>query len=185
MAKRKRDAPPSPPTTNLSGTSGLSNSPATGGLFPPQNTSPSLPPPPSEMESKFYYYGLPTGPPLVARTSTTPWEAPTDPEAYLEPKGLDVVGYTHPLREVWEDNLGPKVSALLDSMKVNWTSLDIVRIGIAGKYRNPVILWIGVTPASLSGSDGVVVAHKCRELLIEYNITDVDVEIRESVRWFF
>lgn len=36
-------------------------------------------------------------------------------------------------------------------------------------------------PASLSGHDGVVVAFKCRELLLEYDIADVDVEIRESV----
>jgi hypothetical protein len=40
-------------------------------------------------------------------------------------------------------------------------------------------------PASLSGHDGVVVAFKCRELLVEYDIADVNVEIRESVvsRW--
>ncbi|KAF8325423.1 uncharacterized protein EI90DRAFT_3019067 [Cantharellus anzutake] len=46
-------------------------------------------------------------------------------------------------------------------------------------------IWIGVVPASLSGNDGVVVVSKCRELLEEYNIADVDVEIRESVvtRW--
>lgn len=38
-------------------------------------------------------------------------------------------------------------------------------------------------PGSLSGDDGVVVASKCRELLAEHGITDV--EIRESVvtRW--
>jgi hypothetical protein len=36
-------------------------------------------------------------------------------------------------------------------------------------------------PASLSGHDGVVVAFKCRELLVEYDIADVNVEIRESV----
>jgi hypothetical protein len=35
--------------------------------------------------------------------------------------------------------------------------------------------------ASLSGNDGIVVAHKCQELLKDHDITDIDVEIRESV----
>ncbi|KAE9401400.1 hypothetical protein BT96DRAFT_1092584 [Gymnopus androsaceus JB14] len=34
-------------------------------------------------------------------------------------------------------------------------------------------------PASLSGHDGVVVASKCRELLVEYDITDVRSASRE------
>ncbi len=132
----------------------------------------------SEMEAKFYYAGLPSAPVLVARTSTTPWELPTDPEAC--PKELRPAG-NHALKEAWRGDLSSKLLALLDSMKVKWTSTDIVRIGIAEEYFHPVILWIGVTPASLSGKDGVVVASKCRELLVEYDIDDVDVEIRESV----
>lgn len=71
-------------------------------------------------------------------------------------------------------------------MKVKWTSTDVVRIGShdpedSKKSYAPVIVWIGVIPASLSNSDGVAVATKCRELLVESDITDVDVEIRESV----
>ena len=66
-------------------------------------------------------------------------------------------------------------------MKVKLTSTDIIRIGIAGECFAPVILWIGVRPRSLSGNDGAVVASKCKELLLEYNLVDVDVEIRESV----
>jgi hypothetical protein len=38
-----------------------------------------------------------------------------------------------------------------------------------------------VKPTSLSGDDGVIVASKCKELLGEYNITDIEVEIRESI----
>lgn len=44
-----------------------------------------------------------------------------------------------------------------------------------------MIVWIGVMPGSLSGADGVVVASKCREFLVENDITDVEVEIHESV----
>jgi hypothetical protein len=38
-----------------------------------------------------------------------------------------------------------------------------------------------VIPASLSGNDGVAVASRCRKLLVEHNITDIDVEICEPV----
>ncbi|KAK7447048.1 hypothetical protein VKT23_014258 [Stygiomarasmius scandens] len=143
-------------------------------------SSSTLPPPPSEKEAKFYYAGLPSGPVLVARTYTTPWKAPTGPEAYRVIKELRTVG-NHALNEVWEDNLALKLHALLDSMKVKWTSTDVVRIGVAKEADAHVVLWIGVVPASLSGDDGVAVAYECRELLREYSIADVDVEIRESV----
>ena len=140
----------------------------------------SSPPLPSSKEARFYYAGLPSSPVLVARTGTTRWKAPTGPEAYRKLKDLRVVG-NHALKEVWEDNLALKLHALLDSMEVKWTSTDVVRIGNVGESSAPVILWIGVMPASLSGHDGIVVAFKCRELLVEYDIADVDVEIRESV----
>ncbi|KAJ7145815.1 hypothetical protein C8R44DRAFT_755948 [Mycena epipterygia] len=136
--------------------------------------------PPSEVEAKFYYAGLPSSPVLVARASTTQWKAPTGPEAYRKIRELRAVG-NHALKETWEGDLALKVHALLDSIKVKWTSTDVVRIGNPGESSAPVILWIGVMPASLSGDDGVVVASKCRELLVENGIADVDVEIRESV----
>ncbi len=142
---------------------------------PPQSTLLS---PPSE--AKFYYAGLPSAPVLVARTGTTPWEAPTGPEAYPTVKELRTVG-NHALEEVWEGNLAPELHALLDSMEVKWTSTDVVRIGNAEESSAPVILWIGVIPRSLSDNDGVDVASRCQELLVKYDITDVDVEIRESV----
>ncbi|KZT04526.1 uncharacterized protein LAESUDRAFT_715565 [Laetiporus sulphureus 93-53] len=140
----------------------------------------TLPSPSSDKEAIFYYAGLPSGPRLVARTGTTPWKEPTGPEAYRKLKELRPVG-NHPLSEVWEDGLALKIHDLLDTMKVKWTSIDVVRIRDVETSSAPVILWIGVVPASLSGEDGVVVASKCRELLVEYGITDVDVEIRESV----
>ena len=132
------------------------------------------------MERKFYYAGLPSAPILVARSSTTQWEAPIGPEAYPRHKVLRIVG-NHAIQDVWEGDLALKVHTLLKSMKIKWTSIDIVRIGYDGESSAPVILWIGVIPASLSGGDGTIVAHMCREILEEFGITDVDVEIRESV----
>ncbi|CAA7263668.1 unnamed protein product [Cyclocybe aegerita] len=138
------------------------------------------PSPPSEREAMLYYVGLPSTPLLVARTGSTPWEEVYGPWGHNVRKDLRVVG-NHLIQDVWEDNLALKVMDLLDSMKVKWTSLDVVRIGIVEEDFAPVILWIGVIPTSLSGEDGVVAAYKCHELLVESNITDVDVEIRESV----
>jgi len=135
---------------------------------------------PSPLEAKFYYAGLPSAPVLVARTGTTPWEAPKGPEAYRKLKELRAVGI-HILNDVWEDKLAPKVHDLLNSRNVKWTSTDVVRIGNAGDPFFPIILWIGVLPESLSGGDGIVVACKCKDLLEEHGIADLDVEIRESV----
>ncbi|KAI6041850.1 hypothetical protein EDC04DRAFT_2510136, partial [Pisolithus marmoratus] len=147
---------------------------------PMQSPTPTLPSPPSEMEAELYYHGLPSAPRLVARTGTTPWEAPTGPKASWKCKELRPV-YEHALRKALEGSLGPKVNTLLDQMKVEWTSIDILRIGYDGERSAPVVFWIGVTPGSLSGDDGVIVVSECQELLKEYNINDVEVEIRESV----
>ncbi|OCH84906.1 hypothetical protein OBBRIDRAFT_815290 [Obba rivulosa] len=151
-----------PPVISMATSDRLRRHPA---VIQPHAVSSSLTPlsPLSKMEAKFYYAGLPSAPVLVARTSTTPWEAPTGPEAYRNVKELRIVGNLA-LKEAWESNLALKIHALLDSMKVKWTSTDVVRIGNTGESSAPVILWIG-----------------CRELLVESNITDVDVEIRESV----
>ena len=44
----------------------------------------------------------------------------------------------------------------------------------------PVILWIGIKPQSLCGKEAHTAAFKCRDILHEQGITDVDVELRES-----
>ena len=173
-----------------------------------------LPSPLSELEAKFYYAGL-SGTPLVARTSTTPWEIPTSPETYQrlqelraildKPSGLDweaeiaskrdelldsmklkelhPADSHHQLKEVWEGNLSRKVITILDSMGVKWNSIDVVRIGYAGEHPYPAVIWIGVTPRTLSGDDGAAVVSECHKLLVEHDITDVEVEIRESIIW--
>jgi hypothetical protein len=141
---------------------------------------------PSPLEAKNYYAGLPSAPILVARTSTTPWEVPTGPEAHTPCKELRILGNHVPgFAEAWEGGLAQKVQDLLESMDVKWTSLDVVRIGFEGEHFAPVVLWIGVIPSSLSGEDGVVAASRCRDLLVESDFSDIDVEIRESVvtRW--
>lgn len=144
-------------------------------------TSLTLSSPLSEMEARLYYAGLPSVPRLVARTGTTPWEAPAGLlEGDYKTKELHVVG-DHAIKDVWEDKLGPRLHDLLEMTKVQWTSLDVVRIKTSGETQAPIVLWIGVMPTTLSGEDGANVAFKCQGLLGEYNINDIDVEIRESI----
>ncbi|KAF8917443.1 hypothetical protein CPB85DRAFT_199393 [Mucidula mucida] len=133
----------------------------------------------TEVEKKVYYYGLCSSPILVARSGTIPWEAPSGPEAYHRPKELRIAG-DHKIAEVWEDDLALKVEGILNEKQVQWTSMDVVRIGYADESSAPVVLWLGVKPRSLSPEDGVVVVAQCKELLAAYVILDVDVEIRES-----
>src|SRR5579863_8085578 len=78
-------------------------------------------------------------PRLVARSSTptTPWTEPSGMEAYHLRKELKAVD-NHALNDVWEDTLAPLVFAILESEKVKFTSVDVVRIGIIGEPSPPV-----------------------------------------------
>ncbi|KAH8980630.1 hypothetical protein EDB86DRAFT_514224 [Lactarius hatsudake] len=144
-------------------------------------TTPSLPPV-SDQEAKLYYAGLPSKPVLVARTGSTPWEAPTGPEANLKMKELRVVG-RHEISNVWDD-LAPKVIAILDAKGVKFTSIDLVRFGYEDEPSGNVVIWIGVSPNSVSYEVGIDAALQCKkELLSENGLDDVEIEIRESECW--
>ena len=134
---------------------------------------------PSEIEAIQYYAGLPSSPHLLAHTSTTPWEGPNGPEADVKHKRLGAV-FNHKLNTVWEDNVALRIHACLDDMGVKWTSTDVFRIGTVGDSSDPVILWIGVKPNSLASEDAKTAAFRCLRVLEEFDITDVDVELRES-----
>ncbi|CUS06786.1 unnamed protein product, partial [Tuber aestivum] len=132
------------------------------------------------MEANLYYYGLYSRPVLVARTSTTLWKPPVCPPGYPSAKWLRTVG-NHPLGNIWESNLAPEIHKILESRGVKWTSTDVARIGLVGELLPPVIVWIGVQPGTLSKEDGHTVALACKGLLLEHQILDVEVEIRESI----
>jgi len=142
--------------------------------------TPSPPPGVSPIEAKHYYHGLPSKPRLIARTGT-PWYPPSGPEPYLRFKELRIPGQ-HQLLDLWEDNLALNVHDILDQNEVNWSSTDIVRIAHVDEPSGNLILWIGVRPhpTPLSYDVGINVALQCKRLLLDYHITDVDVELRES-----
>ncbi|KAJ3566899.1 hypothetical protein NP233_g6713 [Leucocoprinus birnbaumii] len=134
---------------------------------------------PSPEEARGYYYGLPSRPRLVARSSATIWHLPTGAFTYPTPKELIPVGL-HPLNAVWEDTVGPAMVHYLNGRGIQYTSLDPVRFGTADDPSPPVIIWLGVIPGSLSAQDGINVAIDCKAILSANGIEDVDVEIRES-----
>jgi hypothetical protein len=149
---------------------------------PPINhTVPDAPTPcpPSPVEAKYFYYGIPSKPRLVARSSTNPWVEPRGPEAYLIPKETSPLGF-HSLEEKWEAMVGPAIVGYLDAMKVAWTSLDPVRMGEADDPSPAAIVWIGVLPGSLTAELGVEVAVHCKGILSTHGIDDLNIEIRES-----
>ncbi|TCD69501.1 hypothetical protein EIP91_007431 [Steccherinum ochraceum] len=145
----------------------------------------------SFLEARWYYYGLPSRPFLVARTDcivwekpanlVSPWDDPVDPEAYPMPKEIRSVS-CHKIGDVWENKLAPKLHAVLNSNNVDWTSTDVVRIGYVHKpSESNTIVWIGVEPSSLLPFDvGIDVALQCKNVLLDLGIDDVEVEIRES-----
>lgn len=126
-----------------------------------------------------YYYGLPSRSSFVANTINEVWVLPTGPEDYRPAKMLRAVG-EHKVLELWEAGLADQVTARLSAMKVDWTSLDVVRIGIVGESSAPVTLRIGVVLESLSDENGRTVAFDARKVLYKCGIKDVEVEIRES-----
>jgi hypothetical protein len=140
----------------------------------------------SKLEAMFYYSGISPAPPkLVYRTgsSKTPWVKPTGPEAYRKLKQARGV-FGHKLNVVWKD-VGPLVRDLLNTRRVAWTSIDVIRFITDGdgdeKIRGPVVLWVGVRPDSLQGEDAFSSGNEILDLLTSFDIVDVDVEYRESV----
>ena len=140
------------------------------------------PTPLSDTEAKYYYYGLPSGAPLVARTGSTRWEKPTGPQADWKRKRLGSAT-NHKISKIWDD-LAPKVCRILDEGKVEWTSIDLFRIGYQDDpYVNPdpVVLWIGIRPDSqVSYKVHYNTAFRCKKLLTDHDIEDVEVEMRGS-----
>ncbi|KAG8806641.1 hypothetical protein FRC17_004889, partial [Serendipita sp. 399] len=145
----------------------------------PVPDAPTAPYPPSPVEAENYFYGIPSEPGLVARSSTDVWVEPRGIEAYLIPKESRPLGF-HPLQEIWETKVGPAMVEYLDTNRVECTSLDPIRMGYAGDSSPPAIIWMGVLRGSLTAEIGVQVATHCKGILSAHGIDDIHIEIRES-----
>ncbi len=124
------------------------------------------------------FYGLPSNPISIYHTGPA-WPLPTGPQAQRIPKEARPV-CVHEIAPVWRQ-LGEQIYKYFDSVDLKWTSIDPVRFAEAGKEPGPLFLWVGVMPSSLSRDDAEVAAVRCKEILAEYGIIDVEIAFRESV----
>ncbi|GAB1312089.1 hypothetical protein MFIFM68171_02299 [Madurella fahalii] len=132
---------------------------------------------PSEEEKAHYYHGLPSIPRLVARSNfTTSW-APMWEDNHPVRKTISIIGKQDVVQNI-RDKYEPEniIPCLAD---IDWTTIDMVRIGTKGNTSDPIILWVGVKPGSLSWEKGIEVACCCRTVLLEAGL-DIHCEIRES-----
>ncbi|KIJ12044.1 hypothetical protein PAXINDRAFT_163961 [Paxillus involutus ATCC 200175] len=86
----------------------------------------------------------------------------------------------HAISNVWYE-LGEKIYTFFDSIDLKWTSIDPVRFAEAEKEPGPLFLWVGVLPGTLSPDDAKGPAARCKELLLEYAINDVEIAFRKSI----
>ncbi|KAL7951501.1 hypothetical protein V8C42DRAFT_304258 [Trichoderma barbatum] len=142
---------------------------------------------PSEEEALLYYYGLPSNPRLIARSSIQPWVNPQRPESTTftgrvnqYPRILQPVGRHSSLHELWNDGSSSLRIQILQAIGgVNWTAVDILRVGINGEFT--ITLMIAIIPGTLSWNDGYPITLHCKRIFQSHDIFGVECEIRESV----
>ncbi|KAL4080568.1 hypothetical protein J3A83DRAFT_4040136, partial [Scleroderma citrinum] len=103
---------------------------------------------------------------------------PRGPQAQRIPKDAGPV-CTHQIAAVWP-KLGEQIYKHFDSVDLRWTSIDPVRFAEVGKEPGSLFLWVGMMPKTLSRDDAKVAAVRCKEILAEYEINDVEIAFRES-----
>jgi hypothetical protein len=129
-------------------------------------------------ESHSDFYGLPSNPTSIFHTGPA-WKLPTGPQAQRIPKEARPV-CDHAIAPIWH-KLGKQIYQHFDSIDLMWTSIDPVCFAEVGGLPGPLFLWVGVMPKTLSRGDAEVAAGRCKNILAEYNITDVEVAFRESI----
>ncbi|KAF8334953.1 uncharacterized protein EI90DRAFT_3120831 [Cantharellus anzutake] len=154
----------------------------------------------SNAEAQSYYAGLHSEPTLLYRTSKKQWSPPSGPEAQRHLKELREV-FTHPITKVWNHDLAWKVVKVMDAHTIRFTTIDVVRFKEVGvdeapedgeededdetveakkPVAGPVTIWIGVFPEFTSATAAHNAAQNVLALLSDYQVTDVDIEYRES-----
>ncbi|KAF8259310.1 hypothetical protein EI94DRAFT_1813513 [Lactarius quietus] len=132
----------------------------------------------SDYEAHSDYLGFPSIPFSIYHTGD-PWRRPIGPEAYGVRKEAKPI-CIHPIATVWH-KLGRQVYEYFDSVGLKWTSIDPVRFAEFGEEAGPLFLWVGVMPKTLSRKDAKDAAVRCKQILAESQIADVEIAFRESV----
>ncbi|KAL5478231.1 hypothetical protein ACEPAI_2415 [Sanghuangporus weigelae] len=124
------------------------------------------------------FWGLPSNPLSIYHTGPA-WPLPTGPQAQRVPKEARPI-CTHAIVSVWHQ-LGEQIYKYFDSRELKWTSIDPVRFAEVEKEPGPLFLWVGVMPGTLSHNDAEDAAVRCKEILLEYKIVDIEIAFRESI----
>lgn len=135
-----------------------------------------------EYERSSYYYGI------AGETDHPDLLYRSDFDTTLFPRTHPVKSirgvFNTPLNNVWS-TVGPHICDLVKARKVNWSALDVVRFFTEGEEGKgslgPVVIWVGVIPASTSADTAHEVSREILTLLRENGVDDVVVEWRESV----
>ncbi|KAL6890960.1 hypothetical protein GGI43DRAFT_430508 [Trichoderma evansii] len=145
--------------------------------------------PPSSEERDLYYFGLPSCPKLVARSSSIidPWVNPQMPgpttftgTMNMYPKSFLPAGDNTLLRQLWNDATSSLRIQIMEAVSVaDWTSINILRVGLKEDFHNTLL--IAVAPNSMPWREGHSLALRCKTILEEHGITDMHCEIRESI----
>ncbi|KAL7908189.1 hypothetical protein GGI35DRAFT_469939 [Trichoderma velutinum] len=140
------------------------------------------PTPPSADEAELYYYGIPNGPRLVARSSSHSWVNQQNPNIarncfwprltnYMYLKTLHTVGRHPLLHQLWNDATSSLRILILEAIdEIDWTSVDFLRVGLNGEYQ--ITLMVAVRPDTLPWSHGHIVALRCKSILEDHGIHD-------------
>ncbi|KAH7171509.1 hypothetical protein EDB81DRAFT_837954 [Dactylonectria macrodidyma] len=140
---------------------------------------------PTAEERDGYYYGLPSRPKLVARSSTDVWSHQHD--GWSIGKNFGPVGH-HAIAKPWNDSTSSLRRAIVQALEgIDWSTIDILRIGYerthgftGEEFAQPVTLLISVQKDSTTWAQGLPVVMRCREILQLHGIPDVHCEMRES-----
>ena len=105
--------------------------------------------PPSEQERLGYYYGIPSRPKLLVRTSSEAWDSQKEARWPVR-KNIMNVG-SHKIVGEYDVEV---IRLLIEALgMLAWHAIDVVRIGYEDDLKSgqqwPVILWIAIEPDSV------------------------------------
>lgn len=121
------------------------------------------------------FFGLPSRPLSIYHTGPA-WRLPEVFPIRKEPRPVCI----HEISPVWPE-LGEKIYKYFDSIQLKWTSIDPVRFAEVEEKPGPLFLWVGVLPGTLSPDQAKEPAVHCKEILLQYKITTVEIAFRESI----
>ncbi|KAH7170105.1 hypothetical protein EDB81DRAFT_837107 [Dactylonectria macrodidyma] len=121
---------------------------------------------PSAEERDGYYYGLPSRPKLVARSSTDVWSHQYD--GWSIGKNFSPVGH-HAIAKPWNDSTSSLRRAIAHALEgIDWKAIDILRIGYertngftGEEFAHPVTLLVSVQKDSTTWAQGLPVDVHC------------------------